>query len=278
MAQSFTKSKASAHNLGGGTSSTLPPPLAQAPEMDAVGAVVFNQIRKGSIRRLRRSFELEPPGSFRRSSSSASPREEKAPDFGRGDEGEAEGDAPAEEAAMELRQYDGFDGRRQEEEDERERRASNASNASAGLSGDLEEVSQSDPVPVAAATRREAAPAPAPSLAAPAAAPSAAAGSGLRPLAGLFSRGHSSEGGARRSSLRGGLFGSGFVAQRRSPHRMRRPHARKKGTAKKLRACDNTACRQYRKAGLQARFVGATSVSRPRWSGAAPRRSASHWE
>ena len=131
MAQSFTKSKASAHNLGGGTSSTLPPPLAQAPEMDAVGAVVFNQIRKGSIRRLRRSFELESPGSFRRSSSSASPREEKAPDFGRGDEGEAEGDAPAEEAAMELRQYDGFDGRRQEEEDERERRASSASNASA---------------------------------------------------------------------------------------------------------------------------------------------------
>ena len=33
---------------------------------------------------------------------------------------------------------------------------------------------------------------------------------------------------------------------------------------------------QYRKAGLQARFVGATSVSRPRWSGAAPRRSPSH--
>ena len=104
----------------------------------------------------------------------------------------------------------------------------------------------------------------------------------LRPQTWVFGPGGGRGGGGGKSDalrLKGRTRPrTGFVTQRRSPHRMRRPHARKKGTAKKLRACDKTAHQQYRKAGLQARFVGATSVSRPRWSGAAPRRSASHWE
>ena len=102
----------------------------------------------------------------------------------------------------------------------------------------------------------------------------------LRPQTWVFGPGGGRGGGAGKgdATRRKGAVGlqTRFEVQRRSPHRMRRPHARKKGTAKKLRACDKTAHQQYRKAGLQARFVGATSVSRPRWSGAAPRRSPSH--
>ena len=104
----------------------------------------------------------------------------------------------------------------------------------------------------------------------------------LRPQTWVFGPGGGRGGwgtGGRTSPKEGGARRRSMPAAR---PRLKGPcpsrHVLKKGTAKKLRACDKTAHQQYRKAGLQARFVGATSVSRPRWSGAAPRRSASHWE
>ena len=76
----------------------------------------------------------------------------------------------------------------------------------------------------------------------------------LRPQTWVFGPGGGRGGGAWKSDALRRVRGVGrqnrFAGQRRSPHRMRRPHARKKGTAKKLRACDNAAHQQYRKAGL----------------------------
>ena len=102
----------------------------------------------------------------------------------------------------------------------------------------------------------------------------------LRPRTWVFGPGGGRGGGAWKSDALRRVRGVGrhnrFAGQRRSPHRMRRPHARKKGTAKKLRACDNTACRQYRKAGLQLRNRRCKPGHRPKRRGQPPCRSPSH--
>ena len=66
----------------------------------------------------------------------------------------------------------------------------------------------------------------------------------------------------------------------RIPEDEPRPHhiqkKKKKGTAKKLRACDNAAHQQYRKAGLQLRRRRIKPVHRPKRRGQPPCRSPSH--
>ena len=92
----------------------------------------------------------------------------------------------------------------------------------------------------------------------------------LRPQTWVFGPGGGRGGGAWKSDalrrVRGARRQNRFGGQRRSPHRMRRPHARKKGTAKKLRACDNAAHQQYRKAGLMTPTPCGQPTSRRRWS------------
>ena len=77
--------------------------------------------------------------------------------------------------------------------------------------------------------------------------------------------------GDRRSSERQRCIGRAARTPRSAP-----PGVLKKGTAKKLRACDNAAHQQYRKAGLQLRRRRSKPVHRPKWRGQPPCRSPSH--